>query len=775
MNPGTTPNRLRALARVLRTRCAPTIEHAFIGTAVVAAAALCVALAWPCLHGETYLGDDLGAYHVPARAFYATQLASGEAFDWWPAINGGYFLSAEGQAGLYHPWHLAIYCLLNFKAALAIELIAPYPFAFLGAYLFLRRRLRGESESQFAALAGALFFTFSAFNLLHFVHTNAVAVFAHLPWLLWAEDRLFRAKTPRERALPPLAISLLTSSQLLLGYPQFVWFSLLAMLAFAVATIPPAERARSLARLSAALVLGWLIGGVQWLPTLDLLRYSTRERATSAILLEGSLHPWSFAELVGPYLFANRVVGQNTHELACYFGAVPLVLVAWLLSNRNQVSRTTRAFAWGWLLFAAVALALALGKHGVGSQLLTCLPVVGKFRFPSRYVGLATWGVSLAAAVALAALYSLSRKRAARQELPRRITRSPLVLVAASVTIAVLAPWLWGEEHLGSALEVAAGPLLIAAAASLIAAAERGLRAALPALLLLAALDLGFYGLSYAPLRQTGSLEAFVAEAIVPPSQPLVGRVVCDLPGAAKLTGNRLALAGFLRWDGYAGLEPRRQLDLRQLSTLRLAGVRWVTRTADTEQIAGLIPRNDHWLEVPDPLPKFRLVADVLIEPNAASELEHSDLRTCAIVDRLPNPSEGPWVYVEGDAVGRVDVRSVQAGKVELATSAPSRQLLVIAESYHPGWLAKVDGQSVEMVRANGDFCGVAVPAGDHMVSLAFRPASLAWGRGLTLLGLLLAAQQYLAARHATGRAVPLAPSQNQSTTAEHAALPSID
>lgn len=763
------------MPHILRPRFAPTTERVAIGATLGAAVALCVALAWPCLRGETYLGDDLGAYHVPAREFYATQLAGGESFDWWPEINGGYFLSAEGQAGLYHPWHLAIYRLLNLNAALAVELVAPYPFAFLGAYLFLRRRLRGESESQFAALAGALFFTFSAFNLLHFVHTNAVAVFAHLPWLLWAEDRLLGAKTARERALPALAISLMTGSQLLLGYPQFVWFSLWAMLAFAVATIPPEERARLLARLLAALLLGLLIGGVQWLPTLDLLRYSTREQATEATLLEGSLHPWSVAELVGPYLFANRVVGQNTHELACYFGAVPLVLVAWLLSNRSQVSRTTRSFAWGWLFFAAVALALALGKYGVGSQLLTYLPVVGKFRFPSRYVGLATWGVALAAAVALAALDSLSRERAARQELPRRITRSPLVLVATSIAIAVLAPWLWGVEHLGSAWKVAAGPLLIAAAASLIAAAERGFRAALPALLLLAALDLGFYGLSYAPLRQTGSLEAFVAEAIVPPGQPSEGRVVCDLPDAAKLTGNRLALAGFQRWEGYAGLAPRRQLDLRQVVTLRLAGVRWVARTAEAEQIAGLIPRNEHWLEVPDPLPKFRFVTDVIIDTKPAALLERSDLTTCAVVDRLPNPSEGPWVYVADDPLGRVQVRAAQAGNIEVVTRAPSRRMLVIAESYHPGWLAKVDGRPVGLVRANGDFCGVAVPAGDHTVSLAFRPASLRWGRGLTLLGLLLVVQQYLAGRRATGRVTPPAPSQSQSTTAEHAALPSID
>ena len=33
-------------------------------------------------------------------------------------------------------------------------------------------------------MVGSLAFTFSSFNLLHFVHPNAVAAVAHIPWLL---------------------------------------------------------------------------------------------------------------------------------------------------------------------------------------------------------------------------------------------------------------------------------------------------------------------------------------------------------------------------------------------------------------------------------------------------------------------------------------------------------------------------------------------------------------------------------------------------------------
>ena len=729
-------------------------------------------LAWPCLLGRVYLGDDLGAYHVPARAFYARQLAAGERFDWCPSIFGGYFLSAEGQTGTYHPWHLTIYRWLPLNVALALEVIAPYPLAICGTFLFLRGRWAG-AHGRLAAVGGALFFGFSAFNLLHFVHTNAVGVFAHLPWLLWAADRLLRGPTARERAIPALVFTLLLGSELLLGYPQFVWFSLLAVAIFAVATVEKESRFAGLARLSGAIVLGLLIGGAQWLPTLDLLRHSAREELTSAQLLEGSLHPWSFAQLVGPYLFVDRVVGQNTHELACYFGAVPLVLIVWLFARRRELGPNTRVFCFGWLLFAAGALALALGKYGFFGELLAHLPVVGKFRFPSRYVGLATWGVAMAAAGALATLAAHRERQRAARVVSAGKSRPLLALVAVSVVIAILAPWLWGVEHLGSYWAIAAGPLLISTATALVIATERGYSAALPALMLLAAVDLAVYGLSYEPLRTTGRLSEFVAGAIVPPATPTSGRVVCDLPGAVKLTGNRITLAGYERWDGYAGLAPQRVLDPLRLSTMRLAGVRWVARTPEAEKIAGLTGQNASWLEVPDPLPKYRLVSEVIVEAHHAQAIQRIDLAACAIVDHSLTETAG---LAPGDArlpPGRVGVRREACGRIELITRSPTRQMLIVAESFHPGWQARVDGEPVEICRVNSDFFGCPVPAGDHVVVLEFRPASLRWGRGLTLLGLLLTARQFPAGWRATDHARHPARGQNQSTAAARAALPS--
>ena len=64
--------------------------------------------------------------------------------------------------------------------------------------------------------------------------------------------------------------------------------------------------------------------------------------------------------------------------------------------------------------------------------------------------------------------------------------------------------------------------------------------------------------------------------------------------------------------------------------------------------------------------------------------------------------------------------------------------LVVISEKYHPGWRASVDGNAEAVVQANGDFMGCLVEAGEHEVSLRFDPASLRWGRWVSLAGAMV-------------------------------------
>jgi len=225
-----------------------------------------------------------------------------------------------------------------------------------GVYLFLRRHVVSS-----AAMFGALVFTFSSFNLLHFVHPNAVAVVAHIGWLSWSIDVLFDAPSRRQSSIALAAIALLTGSQLLLGYPQYVWFSLLVEAAYWLMARKGEWNWRVAARMARCRQTVWAAHRRR--ATLaDDGRAGSFHSAQRDIRLRGlgivaSIE--SGATGRARYLFQTRVVGQNTHELGTYAGAVPLMLCVWLLANRQR---------WGRLK----PLVLAAFTLGIGAIILAC-------------------------------------------------------------------------------------------------------------------------------------------------------------------------------------------------------------------------------------------------------------------------------------------------------------------------------------------------------------------------------------------------------------------
>ena len=65
---------------------------------------------------------------------------------------------------------------------------------------------------------------------------------------------------------------------------------------------------------------------------------------------------------------------------------------------------------------------------------------------------------------------------------------------------------------------------------------------------------------------------------------------------------------------------------------------------------------------------------------------------------------------------------------VTIATSADNEAILVLADSYYPGWKAFVDGREEVIRRANLFFRAVPLPAGNHTVEFRYEPRSFTFG-----------------------------------------------
>jgi hypothetical protein len=87
--------------------------------------------------------------------------------------------------------------------------------------------------------------------------------------------------------------------------------------------------------------------------------------------------------------------------------------------------------------------------------------------------------------------------------------------------------------------------------------------------------------------------------------------------------------------------------------------------------------------------------------------------------------SEHPPVLTSSGVPGLAKIVSFRPGRVELVTTLTADSLLVLHDSYYPGWVADVDGKPAPILRHAMLFRAIEVPAGNHHVTFRFVPFSL--------------------------------------------------
>jgi hypothetical protein len=165
-------------------------------------------------------------------------------------------------------------------------------------------------------------------------------------------------------------------------------------------------------------------------------------------------------------------------------------------------------------------------------------------------------------------------------------------------------------------------------------------------------------------------------------------------------------------------------------------------------RLAAHLPLGFELFENPTAMPRFFVVHDAVYASSLAEAHRliaegAVDLHRTAITDRpiaLPRRASGlagETACATGTSAVRSDVGHTvssaeaacvqtvdyQPGWLQLQVSTQQPALLVLAESYYPGWTAWVDGTPAEIYRTDIAFRGVSVPAGTHTVRMEFRPA----------------------------------------------------
>jgi hypothetical protein len=761
----------------MRGRWFPLVVCALATVAVFGAA---------LLGGRSFFFRDVLHYYWPTREAANAAWRALSPPLWNPYVSGGLPLLADLHAAVLYPPNL-LFLPLPFPTAYTWVLCLHHVAGGLGVFTLLRR-LTGEG---WAGAAAALAWMMSGYvvSLSHAGPLMAGA--AYVPWVLVALTSSLPA--PRRAVL----VALLGAAQALTGDPQSVLFSALAAGAFALWTLPRA----SLAVLAGGLGLGGLLAAVQLVPARLLLAHTLRATPDAAFFREWTTHPLRLAELLLPLPFGGyleqpqfwawfTVEGPSNlpFALSVYLGASAAVL-ALLGLSRGRLT----GFA---LTLVGAGLLLALGHHAGTGPLHEHVPVLRLFRYPEKYLLLTTLG--------FAVLVGLGTARAlAAPPLPvRRLLGLGVVLAVGALVAAVgwLAPGLAGALGQGAlrlaliegpgevvvvplreSLLTATGLAALTLAAVVLARRKPGHAAPRALLLLLLACDLTLAAqrVVWTEDPELFSLRSPVVDALqahAPAEGPSrYWRDPIELPKATPGGRDLVGLSRVRAWDmltlksnlgtafgleeasGYGAVDLTRTVYVwnallaqpvrlgEVLNACRFLTTDWPTAIS---QAPGM-RRLETWPELrlalyaaPRCLPRVRSV-----EHRVPAASFQEALRTLASPTFAPERE----AVVEGRPEARfapVELSGVEHAPGRVAATArvaAGGGYLVVANTYVPGWKARVDGEPAEVDVANGATLGVPLPEGTHRVELTFHEPGLLPGALLSLLGALVAAALWLA------------------------------
>lgn len=711
------------------------------------------------LLGSAWLWEDFLYYSYPVRAFAATSLASGDFPLWNPYTFGGMPFFADIQTNvLYLP------CLLLTLAAgdgtlhpywLQLMIILHYVLAALGMYALARSLGLRRLPALFAGLA----YAFSAFTILHAIHQMIITMVAWFPIIFL----LFRRALASPGWFWVCAAGAVLGHSVLAGFPQltlYLYFFLFAYLVYEVLTTyrsrAPFSRAAGLTliRAGAVVLLSLGLTAVQLLPTMELADFSQRAAITYEKATEGQMSWGHLLTLIVPKFFGVADASSYAYwgpgvywyfwETCIYRGGLPLVLM--LLTIPLWKKSPVIPFLWG---FSAFAFLFAVGDNFVLHRFFyEFVPGFRTFRCPARM--LAFFGLAASLLPAFTLQHLLYEEPDGRF---LRAARTILIILgggAAALWLLLFSgalegafPFLTEPDRLAYVRRetILSLGLFLAALTATAGLLFRWRWMSRPAFVLVALffLEMTLFGGSQnsSPnnpaeyfrraggilqfVRQDGGAEFFRVNSrnergmLMDRNQGMVDRVF--------LTEGYTPLA--LQWV----YPPVRDLDRLH----DLLNVKYGTALADDGRRLALVRRTGY-------LPRASMVyatqtADGEEAMTAALNDPEFDPRRVALVEAPPPHTLPPSPDTSG---WTAEIREYGINEILLEVATAREGLLVLSEIWYPGWRATVGGAPAEVHRVNYNLRGIFVPAGSHIVAVAFRPEPLTRGLWISLGFLLL-------------------------------------
>jgi hypothetical protein len=693
-----------------------------------------------------------------ATAFYPYRTLASRAWSdgfplWDPYVQSGVPFLANPQSALFYPPNF-LYYVLPVPVAWCIGFLLR---TFLSA-LFTALLLRRLGATTAGSLVAAFLFAFSGFMTVWQGQAMSDAAI-WLPLICYAVLRLHEERSAGSVAIAALAFAM----PVLAGHPETAAHLTAVAIVFALflAFLRPRSDltwrpVRHLALFTAGGVLAVGIAGVQILPTLEWLPLINRELDVL----------WPPAPLWTALGYVSRDVLRSTNgfgleipEQAAYIGmfAFLLVPIAWMSPHRRHV-----------VFFSFLAVVAFCVVYGIGpvSALSQQIPLFNSFK-NHRFILVVTFGLSVLAGLGSSVVEDMGSREHSRRI--RAAAYSAIGFVLAGMMIYAvrvntsLVAETWRVPR-ASFLFLAVGACTLALRLAGGLSGPWFARAAL----VVVGVDVCSFAYGFIPFDKPRNVfpENEVFNRLTPESaeparvmqigQPYItnAELVYRIPSSG---GYELPLARLKKF--VAGVT-RDEMDSVMMDAVH------VLKTEDRRM--DMLNTKYYVVAMSDPLYRqFRERSDQF-----KLLFEYGDTGTFENLRVLPPAFLVPFggIVVAGDEARQLELirkpgfdpeRTVVLGQSMFETSAqgspgrvswlarnntrlhlkvesPQDSVLVLSQTFYPGWKAHIDGVETAVFPANYALTGIAVGAGPHDVVFSFDPLSAKLGGLLSILALVI-------------------------------------
>ncbi len=633
--------------------------------------------------------SDFWHFNFAIRFFMSDALKHGYLPLWSKNMGTGFPLFAETQIGLFNIYNFLAFKFLSPAIALDLGYVLTFITAFSGTFLFCK----SINLSRKTALFAGFLFSLCGIFVTHVPHYNYIQAASFLPWIFFLTEKIITTKKIRFGLL----LIIFLSQQIYSGYPQVPLITLVGCTLYSLFRAYQQKSFKSLIIWGIFICLGVVISFPQLALTWQLVQNSPP--LFSNTYADFPYNPIHLLSFLNPYLFGDPRIGTYPPisadwgifwESTAYFGLLPVIFVLYfILFTKKTIFQKT------FLIIAGISLILLLGKYTPFS-FINNLPPFSAFRVPARYILLFAWSLVIIFAIGF---NNLKNKWLANGIIVLTIidvlffalNYNPIVDSARWLERPEMVKYLESHDH--AWFRVHAIPAIIPWNKIFLTEGWKNIN-------------------KYQNFRNSldgnenlyWSVPSFDFYTRLVPRRVILQKIMVEKETRISDSGN-------------VSITPE------AIKILSLAGVKYITSPSKLSNLKLIFETHNR--------PKFYLYK--ILKPYPHAYLTNNFI----VVDphsfkreyMVKNPSNQSVVLESKIRVNKDDhsIRQVKILEdsdlvVSVQASSPKDAILILSDSYYPGWKAYIDHIETKIYPANINQRAVLFPEGRHLVTFKYEP-----------------------------------------------------